>query len=391
MCELCLPKRRAVLKGSAALLAIPFVRGPTFRRADAVRVTDQLAIQPRSTWAGEARPVKGTIPSEDVRFLLVHHTAGGNSYRQDDVPGIIRGMYDFHTGPEKLWPDVAYNFLIDRFGGVWEAREGALAGTVQGDATGGNQGYSQLVSLMGNFSADPPSEAARESLVATLAWLADRSDVDTSPGSTATFSSLGSNRHPKGSAVTTPTVNGHRSMSQTSCPGDALFAYVADGLMQDVSAARGGNIEAAQAAPIDRSQSPETSGSSTTTESPATSRPSESTSSTETSTSSTETELNSPTSTTDTELNTPTSTDTSPTDGANGTSSSEADSASVSPRPSATDTVNGVASPSSSGSPASNDLSGTEVLGLAGAGMAAALTGLLAVRRRGGPDTEPKT
>ncbi|MFT7601795.1 MAG: hypothetical protein ACI8TP_004758 [Acidimicrobiales bacterium] len=197
-----------------------------------------LAIHPRSDWAGDGRPTAGPLPREEVRFLLVHHTAGPNNYGQAAVPGIIRGMYDFHTGPEKGWPDVAYNFLIDRFGGVWEARSGSIAGAVSGDATGGNQGFSQLVSLVGTFTGQLPTEAALESLRATLAWLADRHEIDTSPGATASFTSKGSNRHPLGVAVSTPTINGHRSMSQTSCPGEALFVYVSDGLMSDVTARR---------------------------------------------------------------------------------------------------------------------------------------------------------
>ena len=38
--------------------------------------------------------------------------------------------------------------------------------------------------------------------------------------------------------MTTPTINGHRSMSKTSCPGDNLMAYVEGALMADVTAAR---------------------------------------------------------------------------------------------------------------------------------------------------------
>jgi hypothetical protein len=156
------------------------------------------------------------------------------------VPSILRSFYDFHTSPEKGWNDIAYNFLIDTAGGIWEGRSGSLAGAVAGDATGGNQGYSQLVCLIGDFNATDPSPASLTSLTALLAWLADKHGIATSPGSQVSFTSGGSNLWPLGATVTTPTITGHRTMSKTSCPGDALFDIVTTSLTGDVHAVRGG-------------------------------------------------------------------------------------------------------------------------------------------------------
>ena len=78
----------------------------------------------------------------------------------DAEPGaidIMRGAYDLHTGPDKGWPDVAYNFFVAPDGSVWEGRAGSLDGPVTADATGGNQGYSQLVCLLGNHVDVPPT------------------------------------------------------------------------------------------------------------------------------------------------------------------------------------------------------------------------------------------
>jgi hypothetical protein len=198
-----------------------------------------VTINPRSTWATN-RPPKGPLSAEEVRYLIVHHSASQNGHSGADAPGILRGFYDYHTSAEKGWNDIAYNFLIDADGGVWEGRAGSLDGPVAADATGGNQGFSQLVCLIGDFNAAQPSPAALSSMVATLAWLADRYSVPTAPGSQVTFASRGSNRHPAGASVTTPTITGHRTMSQTTCPGDNLNAYVVGELMADVTATRGG-------------------------------------------------------------------------------------------------------------------------------------------------------
>ena len=171
----------------------------------------------------------GPIPDEpDVRFLLVHHTVNANDYSAEQVVGLLEGIFGFHTG-DRGWPDVAYNFLVDRFGTVYEGRTGSLAGAKAGDATGGSQGFAQLCCFIGDHSVAPPSEAAFASMVAMLAFLGDRHGLDLTPGATATFVSRGSNRQPAGTTVTTPTVSGHRDMSSTACPGEFAYASVADG------------------------------------------------------------------------------------------------------------------------------------------------------------------
>jgi hypothetical protein len=178
------------------------------------------SIHARADWAGPLSP-RAEPQREDTRFLLVHHTATGNEYSADEVPEMLRRSYAEHTS--KGWPDVAYNFLVDRYGGCWEGRAGSIDGPVVANATGGNQGFSQLVCVIGNYQEAPPTEASIDTLVATLAWLADRDGVDPTPGATVQFVSRGSNRWPPGTTVTARTIAGHREMSQTVCPGDYLF------------------------------------------------------------------------------------------------------------------------------------------------------------------------
>ena len=240
-------RRKLLSVGAAAGLVtvLPvrpsWVRRPRKQTVAPIEVVPGLAILPRAAWAADSRPPLGTITDEpDVRFLLVHHSASPNDYAPADVVGILQGFHTFHTSPEKGWPDIAYNFLIDRSGTVWEGRAGSIGpGTAKrGDATGGNQGFSQLVCLIGDFTNVAPSEEAQASLVKVLAWLADRHGLDTSPGARAEFVSLGSNRHPAGTTVVTPTINGHRSMSLTSCPGDAFFPIVESVLPERVTRQR---------------------------------------------------------------------------------------------------------------------------------------------------------
>src|SRR5690606_28908465 len=132
------------------------------------------------------------------------------------------GIQRFHVR-ERGWPDIAYHFLVDRDGRVWEGRDGSLTRPVQADASGGSQGHAMLCCLIGEFTEQAPTPAAVAALTAVLAWLGDTYGIDTAPGATATFTSRGSNRWPAGTEVTTATIAGHRDMSYTECPGDACY------------------------------------------------------------------------------------------------------------------------------------------------------------------------
>lgn len=247
MCD-CQPTNRRDLLAAAALavpaLALPALTfaGRTAEAAPAqpsvppVEVMPGLRIYPRAAWGADLPP-KGTIRREDPKFLLVHHTASPNDYTSART--VIRTTYFWHTShdPSKGWPDVAYEFFVGRDGDVWEGRAGALAGPVMASATGGSQGWAQLVCLLGDFTKVMPTAAAQASLVKVLAWTADRYGIDTSPGATVSFISRGSQRFKPGTVVTTPTIAPHRAMSYTGCPGDAFAPHVT-GLADRVQAQR---------------------------------------------------------------------------------------------------------------------------------------------------------
>jgi hypothetical protein len=211
-----------------------------------------VAVVRRRAWAGTLPPT-GALEQErpeDVRLLLVHHSASPNTYAESDVPSIIRGFYELHTGPTKRWPDVAYGFLVDRYGRIWEGRSGSIDGPVKGNATGGSQGFALLCCFIGDHSTEPPTKQAQNAMVQLLAVLAERHAIDTRPGAHTSFTSRGSNRWPAGAVVATSTIAGHRDMSATACPGDAAYALVRGAFPAAVSAARA-RWAATTAAPAD--------------------------------------------------------------------------------------------------------------------------------------------
>ena len=224
--------RRNALKAMAATAVAPMLKSPVLKSPVPPPASGSLSaygatINPRALWVPAKQPVLTGLRTETaVKVLLVHHSDSPNTYAQSAVPGLMRGFLGYHTGPEKKWPDVAYNFFVDRFGGIWEGRTGSIRGPVVGSATGGNQGHSQLICLVGNHATEVPSDAAILSLSRLLAGLSDRYELDADPDATTTFVSQGSNRWPAGTTVTTRSIEGHRAMSQTTCPGDAAFALL---------------------------------------------------------------------------------------------------------------------------------------------------------------------
>lgn len=195
-------------------------RGPV---AGAIRLAEGLDVLPRSAWGADLAP-KGPMGPEDVRFLLVHNTETSN--RIPDQRQLIRNVFQFHTGSAKGWNDVAYNFFVGPDGTVWEGRAGSLDGPVIADATGGNQGFAQLVCLLGDFAAVAPTAAAQRSLVLLLAHLSQRYGLSTWKGATAPIISRGSNRWAAGRQVEARTISGHRDMSYTTCPGDVGYSLL---------------------------------------------------------------------------------------------------------------------------------------------------------------------
>lgn len=192
-------------------------------------VVPRPQIHPRSDWTKEP-PRAALLKEPEVLFLIVHHSETPNGESGPKAAARLRSMYSYHTGA-KAWADIAYNFLVDAGGGIWEGRAGSLSDAIQGDATGGNQGFDQLCCFMGDHQATPPTAAAMQSMTSLLAWLAQRYDIDLSEGRQVSFVSRGSNRWTQGSKVITDPIAGHRDLSQTSCPGDALYPLVRSQLL----------------------------------------------------------------------------------------------------------------------------------------------------------------
>lgn len=192
--------------------------------AGAALAADGPAFNSRSTW-GAAPPVRANSVARSVNLAVVHHTAGTNDYLASDVPAILRSIQAFHQG-SRGWNDIAYNFLVDRFGGIWEGRAGGVGLPVVGaHATGVNTG-SVGVAVLGDFSTGAtPTDAAVGAVGDVVGWKLALHGVD--PLGSAPVTMLSDNRFPEGSVVNLPRVVGHVQVGFTACPGN-LVARLTD-------------------------------------------------------------------------------------------------------------------------------------------------------------------
>jgi len=177
----------------------------------------------RAAWGADEKIRRRKKPAyaDTVRFAVVHHTVGTNSYSRAQSASIVRGIERYHVLANG-WDDIGYNFLIDKYGQIFEGRWGGVDRNVVGaHAQGFNQG-SVGVALMGTYDSTSITPAARASLIRLLAWRLDVAHVD--PLSTFSWRSTGNPKYPAGRMVTLRTISGHRDTGYTSCPGSRLYA-----------------------------------------------------------------------------------------------------------------------------------------------------------------------
>ncbi len=114
-------------------------------------------IYSRKQWgANERMRDRSSLHYFEVHAGFVHHTVNANAYTRAEVPGILRSIYAYHT--QSLgWSDVGYNYLVDKFGRIWEGRAGGVDRPVVGAHTLGYNDWSFAMSAIGNYETVGPA------------------------------------------------------------------------------------------------------------------------------------------------------------------------------------------------------------------------------------------
>ncbi|MGH2830087.1 MAG: peptidoglycan recognition protein family protein, partial [Actinomycetota bacterium] len=158
--------------------------------------------------------------AQTVEVAFVHHTVNPNSYTAAQAPGMIRAIYRYHRF-NLDYDDIAYNFLVDRFGVVYEGRAGGTGATVIGAHTEGMNSKTTGIALLGTFSSAYPSPQMMIALQKLLAWKLDVHHIP--PAGVVPMTSTGSAKLRRGQTVNMPRIAGHRDAQATDCPGNAVY------------------------------------------------------------------------------------------------------------------------------------------------------------------------
>jgi hypothetical protein len=230
------------------------VRGPAAAAANTLHLGGHTAptrYLSRAGWGADESLRFGPDGTETwppayfpVQTLTVHHTAGAND--DPNPAATVRAIYYYHAITQG-WGDVGYHLLIDEAGTVYEGRWSGSDPVPVFGTTLGPDGRPQMVNaahvlgfnagnvgvaLMGDFTSQLPTRAARGSLTAVLAIL----------GAVERLHPLGITDYVNpisGATRTVSTISGHRDWAATQCPGDLFYPQL-PAVRHDVSDLLGG-------------------------------------------------------------------------------------------------------------------------------------------------------
>jgi len=186
-------------------------------------------IIPRSQWGAAAFgtgpvPCPGGPEYAPVRFVVIHHTVSGNSYSASQSAAMVRSIQSYHMNANG-YCDIAYHFLIDKYGQIFQGRDGGIDQPVIGGHAGGFNTGSVGVALIGDYSSIRPSTAQWQSLVRLLRWRMSIARIGPYDGfwQTVLPSPCNCQRWPVGTKTHfASTIVGHRDVDFTECPGGGV-------------------------------------------------------------------------------------------------------------------------------------------------------------------------
>lgn len=184
--------------------------------ASAAAMATAPSVITRAQW-GAAAP-SCTMDTAPLVGAVLHHTAGSNGYASTgEAMQQIRNDQRYHM-QSRGWCDLGYNFVVDKWGNIYEGRSGSLSSPVIGVHAGGFNTGTVGISMLGTYSSTPSSAVTR-SVAQIVGWKLQPYGADPS-GTMSYYTRSGDNSRYQNQWVTLPRVFGHRDVAFTACPGE---------------------------------------------------------------------------------------------------------------------------------------------------------------------------
>jgi hypothetical protein len=176
----------------------------------------------RAEW-GASAPVCTPDVATTLVGAVLHHTAGPNTYSTvAEAEQQIRNDQRYHI-QSRGWCDLGYNFVVDKWGNIYEGRANSMTEPVIGVHAGGFNTGTVGIAMLGTYSDVNPSAATREAVAEVIGWRLGAYGVN--PQGMMTYTTgVGENSRFLNQTVALPRVFGHRDVAYTACPGNAGYA-----------------------------------------------------------------------------------------------------------------------------------------------------------------------
>lgn len=143
------------------------------------------------------------VPHE-ITHITLHHSGSSEPLRPDDDPPEKLRALQAWGARDRNWWDVPYHMLLDLDGRVYEGRDFHYMGETNTDYDPSGH---FLISVIGNYGRQEPTEAQIEAIADLMAWAVVRFGVPLER------------------------IGGHYDYAQTSCPGRHLRGLLEDGTL----------------------------------------------------------------------------------------------------------------------------------------------------------------
>lgn len=146
-----------------------------------------------------------------ITHVTLHHTGDAQPLRpEDDVAAKLRALQSWGARDRNWW-DVPYHFLLGLDGKIFEGRDYHFMGETN---TAYDPGGHFLISVVGNYERQEPTQAQLNVIADMMAWALDEFDLPLDR------------------------IGGHYNYADTGCPGKNLKKYLEDGTFRRMVAER---------------------------------------------------------------------------------------------------------------------------------------------------------